>query len=149
MKRKKKTPKPCWQTISMDRVEALLRGWERLKSLREEIKHQPEALAHLRGMIAEYPGSEAALAGKLEVIIPAARAAVSAWLENHPRALPRDAERNDGDPAAAVVMLWESFRALGMLAPDDETRGRWLAEKTREERLLITRLSRRLALPIS
>lgn len=149
MKRKKKAVKPCWQTIPMGKVEALIRGWERLKHLREEISDQPEALAHLRTSIEQHPAGNAALVGKLEVIIPAASAAVSAWLENHPRALPRDPVRPDEDPAAAVVMLWESFRALGTLAPDGETRLRWLAERTREERHLLTRLSNRLSLSLS
>lgn len=145
MKRKKKTEGPCWQTIPMGKIEALIHGWERLKSLQDEIKNHPEALAHLRASIGAHPAGEAALVRQLEVIVPAAKAEVAAWLAKQSR----DSLRSEKDAAAAVVMLWESYRAIGRLAPDEETRCRWLAEKTREERNLLTRLSNRLSLPTS
>lgn len=128
----------------MEKVEAVIHGWERLKSLRDEIKDQPEALGLLWESIDAQAVGEVSIARQLEVIIPAATAEVSAWLMDRPR----DTRSTAGDPAA-VVMLWESYRALVTLAPDKETRRRWLASQTREDRYLLTRLSKRLSLPTS
>lgn len=144
MKRKKETKGPCWHLIPMEKIEAVIHGWERLKSLRDEIKDQPEALGFLWASIDAQAAGEAALARQLEVIIPAATAEVSAWLADQSR----ETRCSGGDPAA-VVMLWESYLALATLAPDQETRSRWLATKTREDRHLLTRLSKRLSLPTS
>lgn len=128
----------------MEKIEALIHGWERLKSLRDEIKDQPKALGLLWASIDAQAG-EAALMRQLEVIIPAATAEVSAWLADQSR----DSLRSEKEPATAAVMLWESYLALATLVADKETHRRWLATQTREDRHLLARLSKLLSLPTS
>jgi|GEM_PF-6807117 len=90
----------------------------------------------------------------LESIVPAARAEIAVWLspgnaEIETAALEStEAVAADAKETAflVIVRLWERWLAVGIQGGRD-AQLRWLSEKSREEQLLITRLSERITLP--
>ncbi len=115
----------------------------------------PVAATVLEETIAKLPLLERIPFELASTIIPAARAEIEQWL-----AVPavRNASGSGiSDPTAAlakerprlaVIRLWERFLLAGELG-GSEARTRWLSEKSREEQLLLTRLSKRITLPES
>jgi len=159
MKRRKnkgphRTPKPAWQTIPMRNITESVRGWEVLKSKLDEVGNRPAAIAHLQEWRNGQTPRGKNMLNWLESIVPAARAEIAVWLspgnaEIETAALEStEAVAADAKETAflVIVRLWERWLAVGIQGGRD-AQLRWLSEKSREEQLLITRLSERITLP--
>ncbi len=153
MKRKTHSEKPVWQDQPMGEIVILIDGWELLKKGHEVIGCFPEEIAAFQKWRDGLAPDARMYVGWLDSIIPAAKAEIAAWLKSESPGAAGDAteatvptvSRVPATVFLVIVRLWERFLAAGELG-DREDQTRWLAEKSREEQLLLTRLGKRIVL---
>lgn len=144
---------PVWHDQPMGEIVTLMEGWEILKHGRAYIATLPDELSALQAWADGLSPLSQMYIGWLDSLIPAARAEIAEWLNLAPHAAGISVKEAvvDTIPRGTVtvflviVRLWERFLAVGeMSGIEDQTR--WLSQRSREEQLLITRLSRRITL---
>lgn len=145
MKRKKpKTQKPAWQVMPMATIVTLVSGWEWLKYGRNEIKNRPDALAHLVADIAAKQGEEKRLTELLDSI--ASEPQASFRLPQLVDQMRRFVDKADGEEVPlAIITFWEIH--LAHIEQGSDAHSLWLSGLNSEERLLITRLQKRISIP--
>ncbi len=147
MKRKRNTRKdhtaPAWQSIPMEDILVLVKGWEKLKVMRGAMQSEPLDLANLSPIEVQQVMRKQIMAAKLGEIGPAARANVEAWLKSPEQSPTRYVVIDDAEKSVlSIVVLWEGLLAIGEIAP--EAKPRWLEMLPSEARLLLGRLSRQV-----
>lgn len=127
-----------------------MKGWETLKQALKVVYSHPL----VDDQIQEWRDGQTPAFQKhlrwLESIEPAAQAEIAHWLNPETEIQVTEAIASDSAETTFLVIarLWERFLAVGHHG-GPEAQLRWLSEKSREERLLLTRLSKRITLPIS
>ena len=156
MKRKKRQPaRPVWQTLPMGKLVRVAAGWMQFRKLCGKLETDPVAAAVIDSNLSKLPALERGLFEMASTIVPAARAEIGRWLARASgdgvsefATFDPTEDLTDQIPIVGVIRLWERFLAVGEMGlADDQTR--WLSERSREEQYLITRLSRRITVPIS
>lgn len=128
MKQKRTSRKPPWQSVPFAEISKLIRAWERLKKLREDLKNNPGGVETL------------AKIGQDDQTL-------NEWLATGKTMVePSSAEHIGAMAAHSILRLWETFTAVNALQNPMQME-LWMKEKPAEERLLLSRLSRRI--PIS